>query len=230
MTTRVRFIAKSGNSKVGPIPVTYSEQSTCPPSCPLKGAGCYAELGRWTSKAWRDVDSFVNFDAFLGLLAKLKPGQLWRHNVAGDLPGEGDRLDTMALSRLVVAVEGTRGYTYTHKPLTRRAERVAVARANDRGFTINLSADDLSEADALMGLKIGPVAVTVPTDHPQVSKTPAGHTVIVCPAQSKDIDCATCQLCANATRKSIVGFRAHGVSHRKIDNRLRLPMLPGVGG
>lgn len=132
-------------------------------------------------------------------------------------------LDTIRqLNALVTAAEGTRGYTYTHKPLRRADERHAVQRANRRGFTINLSADSMAEADQLAALGIAPVCVTVPSNHPQVSKTPEGRTVVVCPAQSRDIDCATCQLCANATRKSVVGFRAHGVSHRKIDHRLKV--------
>ena len=222
MTTRIRFIRRSGNAKVGPIPVTYSAPSTCPPSCPLKGSGCYAELAMWTAKAWRAVDRYIDWNAGLRLIELLPIGQLWRHNVAGDLPGEGDKLDIRQLNALVTAAEGTRGYTYTHKPLRRADERRAVARANRRGFTINLSADSMQEADELASLGIAPVCVTVPSDHPQVSKTPAGRTVVVCPAQSRDIDCATCQLCANATRKSVVGFRAHGVSHRKIDHRLKV--------
>jgi hypothetical protein len=225
MSTRIRIVKRSGNQKVGPIPVTYSNAETCPPSCPLKGAGCYAELAFHTAMAWRDDSRFVDWGSFLAWLADLPTGQLWRHNVAGDLPGKGDRLDVKALASLVVAQSGARGYTYTHKPLRTTAERRAVARANAAGFTVNLSADSLVEADSLYARKIGPVAVTVPSDHPQVSKTPAGHTVAVCPAQSKDIDCATCQLCANATRKCIVGFRAHGVSHKKIDNRLRLKVV-----
>lgn len=222
MTTRIRFIRRSGNAKLGPIPVTYSAPSTCPPSCPLKGNGCYAELAQWTANAWRKTEAFVDWNAGLRLIALLPPGTLWRHNVAGDLPGIGDKLDIRQLNALVTAAEGTRGYTYTHKPLRRADERNAVQRVNRHGFTINLSADSMAEADQLASLGIAPVCVTVPSDHPQMSKTPAGATVVVCPAQSRDIDCATCQLCANATRKSVVGFRAHGVSHRKIDHRLKV--------
>ena len=36
---------KSRNAKVGPMPVSTSDKSTCAPSCPFKGKGCYAESG-----------------------------------------------------------------------------------------------------------------------------------------------------------------------------------------
>ena len=39
----VYFRQESGNSKVGPIPVSTSPRQTCPDACDLKGNGCYAD-------------------------------------------------------------------------------------------------------------------------------------------------------------------------------------------
>ncbi len=62
--------------------------------------------------------------------------------MAGDLPGHGDRIDTLMLAELVEASRGRRGFTYSHKPASR--ENLAeIRRANRKGFTINLSANTL---------------------------------------------------------------------------------------
>src|SRR5262245_5740287 len=48
----VVVIPQSQNAKTGPCAVTYVSQASCPGSCPLLGAGCYAEGGRvrWITK------------------------------------------------------------------------------------------------------------------------------------------------------------------------------------
>lgn len=218
--TRARLIPRSGNRKTGPIPVSYTSAQTCPDACPLKSNGCYAE-GYPVNQHWGDRKRFDDWLAFCEQVAALPAGQLWRHNVAGDLPGVGDALDTVALSLLVEANRGRRGFTYTHKPLRSSHEKTAVRRATLAGFTVNLSADSLTEADELAAL--GPTVVTLTSDAPQVSRTPAGRTVIACPAeQSETLTCEKCKLCSNATRKVIVGFRAHGSSFQRVNRRLRV--------
>lgn len=210
---RIGWAERSGNSKTGPIPVSISAASTCPPSCALYGAGCYAEYG-WTRTHWIDAgEEGIPWKAFLRRVRLLPPGQLWRHNEAGDLAGVGERLDLRKLAELVAAnaTAQARGFTFTHKRLERPEERRAVRDANTSGFTINLSAETLKGADRLARRGIGPVVVLLPHNAPDGSKrTPAGRHVVVCPAQTSGLTCADCRLCANATRKCIVGFRAHG--------------------
>jgi len=71
---------------------------------------------------------------------------LWRHNEAGDLPGEGDDIDVPKLRALVQANRGKRGFTYTHKPVLDNPQNaVAIKCANQNGFTVNLSADSIEE-------------------------------------------------------------------------------------
>ena len=61
----------------------------------------------------------MDWQSFLSAIYSLPVGQLWRHNQAGDLPGIGNKIDVKQLGQLVKASEGKRGFTYTHKPLTK---------------------------------------------------------------------------------------------------------------
>lgn len=201
---------RSNNAKVGPIPVSTSSAKTCPDECPLKVRGCYARTGP-LSWHWRKVTLSQRGDSwrdFVTMIKALPAGQLWRHNQAGDLPGEGSRINPTMMSALVEANHGKRGFTYTHKPLNRQ-NRAAIASANRNGFTVNLSADNLREADSLANAGIGPVVVTLP-EGAGPCRTPEGRKVIICPAQTRDTTCAECKLCSVANRSVIVGFLAHG--------------------
>lgn len=223
---KYHFILKSANSKTGPIPVTYSQRETCPQSCPHYRADCYAE-DYYTRMSW---DKVAERGGDLGQLcesvASLPAGQLWRFNVAGDLPGAGEHVDAAALGAIVQANSGRRGFTYTHK---KTPEALYWAQcANDWGFTVNLSADDAGEADALANVSRSPLTCIVPMDTPEKTETPEGRTIIVCPAQTRDdITCATCGLCARADRRVIIGFRAHGSKARVTDALARrvIPIL-----
>ena len=225
---KIHFIKQSANSKTGPIPVTYSQRETCPESCPHYRADCYAE-DYYTRLLW---DKVAARGGSLGQLcesvAALPAGQLWRFNVAGDLPGAGETVDAAALGQIVAANAGRRGFTYTHKKSPDALHWAG--HATRWGFTVNLSADDAGEADLLAEADAGPVVAIVPTDTPEKSYTPAGRTIIVCPAQSRDgVTCETCGLCAMADRTVIIGFRAHGSRARVTDAKARrvIPILKG---
>jgi hypothetical protein len=229
---RVSWVADSQNRKLGPIPSVKSTPTTCPPSCAFYGAGCYGEVGP-ISKHWRDTGLHgIGWAEMLAHVRALPKGQLWRYAEVGDLPGIGDRLHVGQLYHLWVSnhLAGARGFTFTHKPLKRADERRAIREANRNGFTINLSANDLADADRLTDLAIGPVAVAVPNDAPQFQRTPAGRHVIQCPATTAAaLNCSTCGLCAIPTRKAIIGFPAHGQNAAMVNERARrLPVLqPG---
>jgi hypothetical protein len=182
--------------------------------------GCYASSGP-LALHWGAVSNGArgtNWQTFVDQIAALPDGQLWRHNQAGDLPGDGATVDPVALGELVHANIGRRGFTYTHY---RDSESLAwVRHANAWGFTINLSANDLADADTLADTGAGPVVVVLPSDTSANTATPAGRSVVVCPAtQRDDVSCATCQLCQRQ-RPTIVGFPAHGSRKRVIDIKL----------
>jgi hypothetical protein len=224
---KYHYIKKSANSKTGPIPVTYSQRETCPPSCPHYRADCYAE-DFYTSMAWNKVPQRGgNLAQLCESIAALPPGQLWRHNVAGDLPGEGEAVDAAALGEIVRANIGRRGFTYTHKKSLDAIEWSQQATA--WGFTVNLSADDAGEADALADTGL-PLTCIVPMDTPEKTTTPGGLPIVICPAQTRDnVSCMTCQLCQRADRAVIIGFRAHGSRAKVTDAKARrvIPIVKG---
>lgn len=215
---KTTFVRTSSNAKTGPIPVTTTERKSCPDACPLKNNGCYADLGM-VGMHWRRVESTgIDWDVMISNIKALPNGQLWRHNVAGDLPMlEGTQnIDADMVNQLIKANEGKNGFTYTHHALSNATNRAIVSKANSSGFTINLSANSLDHADQLRALGIGPVVTIVPIGHPKLSYTPNGHVVVVCPAVTSDtMDCATCKLCAKVDRKTIIAFPVHGARKTK---------------
>lgn len=215
------FTRASANKKTGPIPVSMTEMNSCPASCALKGAGCYAELGPLAINWRRTAERGMEWEEFCAQISRLPRGQLWRHNQAGDLPGKHDQLDLKALAQLVKANAGRKGFTYTHYPMEDPVNLAAVKHATASGFVVNASADTLEQADALRALGL-PVVTLLPSDAGKLTKTPAGHTVVVCPAsRMEDVTCATCGLCAVSGRKSIVGFPAHGPRKNVINVNLK---------
>lgn len=213
---RVHLTLKSANAKVGPVPVSTTEKASCPTDCAMRDE-CYASTGplalHWAkvSKGERGTD----WTGFTATIKALPEGQFWRHNQAGDLPVRNGTIDPMALGELVAANAGKRGFTYSHH---RDPDSITwIRHANAWGFTVNLSANDLRDADHLADLDAGPVVVVLPSTQTTNTKTPAGRPVVVCPATIRDdVSCATCQLCQRQ-RKTIVGFPAHGSRYRKID-------------
>jgi hypothetical protein len=220
---RFSFTRISSNIKTGPIPVTMTDKASCPGACALKGTGCYAESGN-VNLHWQrlsDPSKGYSLQEFLGFVSALPKGQLWRHNVAGDLPSD-DRgyIDAVFIQGITEANTGRKGFTYTHNAVTgkssaAKANRALIKWANAYGFTINLSANNLDEADELQSLNIGPVVTLLPEwkeGDAKVTYTPAGKPVVVCPAVTTEgVNCAMCKLCANPDRSSIVGFPVHGV-------------------
>jgi hypothetical protein len=228
---RVLFVARSGTSKLGALASSYSAPSTCPPSCPLQGKACYAR-GIRTLTQWKRTEGAGNplnvsgWAAFCRKVSALPAGSLFRHNVAGDLPGRGETVDGPALRLLVDACRSAqlKAWTYTHKK-PEGTNLTAIRAANAGGLTVNLSADTPEEADAFRGL--GPVCLTVPSAHPAKSATPGGTPIVVCPAQLQPgrVTCSNCggsagPLCSRPDRTFVVGFRAHGQAKRALDSRL----------
>jgi len=216
---RVHLSLKSANVKTGPIPVSTTERDSCPSDCAMRSE-CYAASGP-LALHWAAVSAGTrgtDWGRFCQSIEALPEGQLWRHNQAGDLPQINGTVDAVKLGQLVAANRGKRGFTYSHH--RDRASLGWIRHANEWGFTVNLSANDLRDADTLADTGAGPVVVVLPSTQSQNTVTPAGRRVVVCPAtQRADISCATCQLCQRQ-RDTIVGFPAHGSRHRVINLRL----------
>ena len=240
MNTAITF--KSHNAKVGNIPVTITAKQSCPPSCPLNnGGGCYAAGGP-AAIHWNKVSNGergLKYDDFIQAISTLPAGQLFRHNVSGDLYGEGEKIDEQALNKLVAANIGKKGFTYTHKYQSKKNLDM-IAKANRFGFTINLSANNLEQAVKLLG-KGSPVVSVVSSEYQRKYKFRGGEwlesekeykerlkglkttldngtKVVVCPATYRDdVTCETCQLCQKSNRSVVVAFPAHGAKKKTVD-------------
>jgi hypothetical protein len=216
---QVHLTLKSANVKTGPIPVSTTERDSCPADCKMK-AECYAASGplalHWAAVSMKTRGT--SWEEFCSTIARLPDNQIWRHNQAGDLPQQNGTIDPVKLGQLVAANKDKRGFTYSHH---RDAASIGwIRHANNWGFTVNLSANDLNDADYLASQDAGPVVVVLPSTQSENLKTPAGRPVVICPAtQRDDVSCATCQLCQRQ-RAAIVGFPAHGSRHRTITLRL----------
>lgn len=220
----------SSNSKTGPILTTITSRESCPDACGLKGSGCYAESGHvrlhWNnaSKPFKQgKNGFTGGDLsqLVGEIKQQAKGSLWRMNVSGDLSHTEQAINSHDLRLIIQANTNKRGFTYTHHNVladnnTARWNAELIRKANEAGFTINLSADNLEHADQLKALNIGPVVTILPIDADKLTHTPAGNQVVICPAVlNENITCATCGVCAVATRRTIIGFPVHGTSKAK---------------
>jgi len=217
MKEKFHLVAVTANQKLGPMPAAYSPSHTCPDSCRLKNNGCYAGEGP-IKTVWNRIDRGEigsPWKTFLTKVRNLEPGQVWRFGTTGDLPGRNRSIDSGMLAELVAANAGKMGYTYTHKPMTRR-NISAVAKAVAKGFVINISADSPRMADRLTPLGL-PMVTMVSGDTSDKFITPAGRPGIICPAQSRDnVTCKQCRLCARPSH-ILIGFHPHGNRLQKVE-------------
>jgi len=224
----VKLTPVSMNVKTGPIPVSTTEEKSCPKECELNGTDCYARFGPLAIQ-WKKVPkNGSNWDAFCERVKKFKKKQLWRHNQAGDLPkmednSTIDRIDREKCETLSQASSHTRGFTYTHFSMEDSHNREVVGMMNaSSGMTVNLSSNNPEHADTLFNLRIGPVVTILPENCEKTgNRTPGGIPIVVCPAQTtENMDCATCGLCQVKNRKSIVGFLAHGTAKKRLSKKV----------
>jgi hypothetical protein len=218
------FTRVSRNRKVGPLPVVTASKDTCPDTCPLIGAGCYAEGGP-LALVWKKVS--LSLEQLCGHIRKLPRTQMWRYGQAGDLPE-----DPKAMEKLIIANASRPVICYTH-----RRDLEMVRGATARGFHVNVSADSLEEADEFAKQGVS-VVVTLPsrygrskdeslTDYKIRTKsfprrTASGVKVAVCPATYHEVTCADCGVCSTTRRNgTIVGFPAHGNRRSMLDKKLR---------
>lgn len=217
---RVHLTRISKNAKTGPIPVSTTEEKSCPTTCPFFGHGCYASAGP-LALHWRKVgdgERGMEWDKFVKEIAKLPKRQLWRHNQAGDLPHNHEYIDEDMVMALVKANRGKSGFTYTHHDIGKGHNRKMVESCNESGFTVNVSGNSPAHAAQLKSETTAPVVSVVAADFWQGKNKRVfnGEHFVRCPAEYKDnVSCATCGACASPSRVSIVGFTAHGTQKKK---------------
>lgn len=212
-----QLVRLSANSKLGGLPASTTSASSCPTRCSLRNNGCYAEAGPsgLNFRAVSEGRRGGTLEEFCKQVKQLPLRSLWRHNQSGDLPGDQVLIDHQALHKIVSANRGRHGFTFTHYSPSIQNNAQVIGYANTQGFTINLSAETLAEADEFLAVGVAPVVVILPVDQTTTLKTPGGNTVMVCPASISNATCALCGICAKADRKFVVGFPAHGSGKAK---------------
>jgi len=217
---QVALTMVSSNAKTGPIPTSTSERSSCPTTCPFYDKGCYAKSGP-QALHWRKVSNTergVDWSEFVTLVRKIARGQIWRHNVSGDLPHNDGNIDYLKLRQLIDANKGRRGFTYSHHVLNEH-NIICLQNANMMGFTVNASCESVDDADRVMTeCNIPAVAVVNSEKTDRFYKTASGRKVITCPATiHENVTCATCGLCQQSDREFVIAFPAHGTAKTTVN-------------
>lgn len=217
---QVALTAVSSNAKTGPIPTSTSDRATCPTTCPFYDKGCYAKSGpqaiHWSKVS--NAERGVTYDQFVEQVRKIQRGQLWRHNVSGDLQHNDGNIDYLKLRKLIDANKGRKGFTYSHHVLNEH-NVICLQNANGMGFTVNASCESVDDADRVMTEhQIPAVAVIPSTESRRFFNTSSGRKVIVCPATiHENVTCSTCGLCQKADREFVIAFPAHGVAKKTVN-------------
>jgi hypothetical protein len=214
--TLTHFVAKSGNSKTGHVSATYRERTSCPSTCPMLAAGCYA-AGRIEGIARRHgapgatwVDRAV---------ADTPHGGVFRHLVVGDLlTPEGDPDEGYLGGVVRLAVERpdiSLHIVYTHGWRDVRLQKWIRRLHRDHGIVVNASCSTAEEVEEAAGLGLLPTVVLAGEDDPLIGQRIAGRSVVVCPAVTHGKTCAECGLCGKGgASRAVVGFPAHGSGKR----------------
>lgn len=206
----------SDNAKIGKISMTATSQDSCPPTCPLRGAGCYAEAGRpniVTSRLNRSEvrDPLAIAEAEAEAIRKLSGRRMLRLHVVGDCYiDEGAKILAQAAKEHTEKC-GMPVFTYTHGHETKRESwgDISVLRSCETFGQVKKAHEDGFAA-----------AMVVDThDSPNAVKH-EGFTIIPCPQQTgKAANCAACKLCSQGDRlhakKAVIAFAIHGTRAKR---------------
>ena len=173
----VHITKKSSNAKTGKMPVTTTDSSSCPSTCPHIDGNCYAKSGFHLRQHWSKVSSHERGGSWSDLTDKvktLKAGTMYRHNQAGDFfydtDEQGRELINLAMLKELVDANkfsGAKGYTYTHHKLDYVHNLEAVKYANRNGFTVNGSTESMTQADDVVDAGV-PAVTIIPSDHEKI--------------------------------------------------------------
>jgi hypothetical protein len=228
---RAFYTSDSSNAKIAGnarVDATYvSIGASCPKDCPLRGEGCYAQLGRVALQvarldasgdardAARDEARAID-RAYDG--AKVPRGRMLRLHVSGDCrTASAARLVDQAVGRWQSRGGGI-AWSYTH------AWRI-VPRAAWKHVSMLASMERLAEGAAALASGYAPACVVA--EHPADGRAfeRDGVRWIPCPQQTRGVACTDCGLCLDARglvdRGSGITFAAHGAA-RKVKRVLEL--------
>jgi hypothetical protein len=192
------FTEVSENAKIGVCSATMVAQVTCPPTCPLRGNGCYGESGplgihfRRMGREATSADDVIRAECELIRASKNLHLPLRLHVV-------GDCLTEDHAHMLAHACEIRKGpvWTYTHSWRT-------IPRSAFGAISVMASCESLAQVAEARGRGYS-ASLVIPRD------VPNPRAYIICPSQVTGVTCVECRLCLNADRlKRPVAFGVHG--------------------
>jgi len=217
------FTKKTQNAKLGRgMSATYSSSNTCPKACPFLKNGCYASEGFYTRLHWQKIDSGergISFNELIKKIKALKENSTLRLNVAGDLPGNNNKISSTYLKKYIDATRHLKAYTYTHYPLSKGYNCQLLKLANNNGLTINVSCETENQALQSVDNNLPTVLVVKSTETRKIYKLKDIHgnvkaTVLICPQQTKGVSCSDCMLCYERPKNIVIGFKAHNATKK----------------
>lgn len=203
---------RSDNKKTGPVALAVSRtQESCPTTCALYGAGCYAENygvgGSATIFQRAEKGGEPDYVELRLRIRKLRKGEVVRLNVSGDYLKDDGTPDLEYIEITNTIPRWVDVLSYTH-----------AWRLMEPGWFFDHARPNAScdtPADAAEAIAAGWKAVVVDPDGGIPGTRIAGALAVSCPAETKGIQCIDCRLCARQNRPSVVVFQIHGTKKRK---------------
>jgi hypothetical protein len=236
----VAFVDRGPGRKPEPVPVgpfaasTYASIAlTCPTSCPMKGAGCYAQAGA-AQRLVRQLDAAAVGRTPEDVIADevreiddaskrgvpqdgARGGRDLRLHVGGDVGSEAGARLLKAAARRWRARGGGSVWTFTH--LWREIPREAFGEIS---VLASVESEEQIEAARKRGY---PAAIVVERFESKKAFSLPGSDVrvIPCPAETSGRTCVECRLCLDRDLLGMgvaIGFEAHGRSRQKVRETL----------
>lgn len=211
---RVRIVPKSGDSKTGPVPVTYRHIGTCPPDCIFRPdgeiGGCYG-TGRIFALADTAADVSVSDAAERIERGRDRAARVFRDRIVGDMVRADGRLERRYAAGIaaVADIVGLPVIGYSHAWRTFTVADVSYL--GGLGYIPNASCETVGDVSDAIGRGF-PAVIT--SDTVPERTVIGGRRVITCPAaRSESVSCNTCRLCARPDRPTVVRFPIHGPAH-----------------
>lgn len=208
----LKVVPISHNRKVGAMAATYRPVGdTCPSTCFLLDAGCYAQKGNVNIHQNRSADDFHELDR------ALSGGTGYvRHHVSGDF-FKGDKLDTEYLDYVISwhrANPSVHGYAYTHRILDIiEAGYTADTLPTNLVLMASLNPEQYHDETVLNAIHAAGYRYTRIADNERDALLSKRSHEAVCPEQlarpraNLNITCLSCKLCTHA--KTDVVFIRH---------------------
>ena len=206
----IKVVENSDNRKTGLVSATYAPIQSCPDVCPFKDGGCYGQQS-FCGKYFREVSKAAE------KLKITQPRQIAREEgkaiktLSGKHPlrlhTAGDCRSEAAVKEIVKATKDypNRVWTYTH------AWRNIDSDTWEHISTL-ASCENITQAKEAYSLGYAPSMVCKEHFEGVIEKD--GLYFMVCPFETKGMQCVKCKMCMNADRLYragiIICFPAHG--------------------